>query len=1089
MSSRFTAVGSSMPYLDMEQRQRDFWRQRRIFERSITERPAGKLFTFYEGPPTANGAPGVHHVLSRVYKDLFPRYKTMRGYRAPRKAGWDTHGLPVELEVERELGLDTKAEIEAFGIAEFNRRCRESVMRYVSQWRDLTDRIAFWIDMDDAYVTFHAEYVESVWWIFKSLWDGDLIYEARRVTPHCPRCETSLSSHELSLGYQEDTPDPSITIKFRALPESLPPDLRGFDGETYFVAWTTTPWTLPGNTALAVAPGETYAVVETEAGERLILAQARLDGTEVGLASPTVVRTLPGSALVDVEYEGLYEPGDWGDRVLRFHDARLDDAEAAPQRRVLPGDFVSMEDGAGIVHIAPAFGEDDYDLGRAHGLYFLQPIDLQGRFTGGPFAGLFAKDADAPIMADLASRGLLLRRGTVRHTYPFCWRCDTPLLYYAKPSWYVATTQVAESLNRGNREDMHWYPAHIRDGRYGDWLANNVDWAVSRERFWGTPLPFWRCEGCNATDAVGSFAELAERSGTPPIADPHRPFVDAITIPCDDCGATMQRVPEVADAWFDSGAMPYAQWHYPFENRELFAERFPADYICEAVDQTRGWFYSLHAEAALLHRVEAAPEPISYRHVISLGHIQDEQGEKMSKSKGNVVDPWSVLDEHGADALRWYLFTASPTSAPRRFSSNLVGEARRRFLLTLWNTYSFFVTYAEIDGFDPASPAPAERAELDDWARGALHATIQEVTEALEGYDPTRAGRAIESFLDELSNWYVRRSRRRFWKSEDDRDKAAAYHTLHECLASVATLLAPFTPYVAEEMYRNLVAGPDPGAPESVHLAAWPASDASLIDAERIEAMRLVQRLASLGRAARSKAGVKVRQPLPALLVGLRSARERALVEGYGPMLLDELNVKRITFRDASAGGAESGDASGAQVEYVIKPNLPVLGPRLGKAVGPLRRAMQELDPAVATGIAQAAEAGETIEIGGVSLAPADLLIELRERAGAATAQDAHATVALTTTLTPALVREGTAREFVHRLQSLRREAGFAITDRIVVWIDGGADADAAVAAHADYVRAETLAVALHSAAPPDDAHVVEESVAGQRARLGVRRA
>ena len=1089
MSSRFTAVGSTMPYLEMEQRQRDFWRERRIFERCIAERPAGKLFSFYEGPPTANGAPGVHHVLSRVYKDLFPRYKTMRGYRAPRKAGWDTHGLPVELEVERELGLDTKAEIEAFGIAEFNRRCRESVMRYVSQWRDLTDRIAFWIDMDDAYVTFHAEYVESVWWIFKSLWDGDLIYEARRVTPHCPRCETSLSSHELSLGYQEDTPDPSITIKFRALPESLPAALRGFDGETYFVAWTTTPWTLPGNTALAVAPGETYAVVETEAGERLILAQARLDGEEVGLASPTVVRTLPGSALVDVEYEGLYEPGDWGDRVLRFHDARLDDAEAAPQRRVLPGDFVSMEDGTGIVHIAPAFGEDDYDLGRAHGLFFLQPIDLQGRFTGGPFAGLFAKDADAPIMTDLASRGLLLQRGTVRHTYPFCWRCDTPLLYYAKPSWYVATTQVAESLNRGNREDMHWYPAHIRDGRYGDWLANNVDWAVSRERFWGTPLPFWRCTGCNATDAVGSFAELAERSGAPPIADPHRPFVDAITIPCDACGATMQpraggrrrlvrqrrdALRAVALPVREPGALPRAV------PRRLHLRGRRPDAGLVLLAARRGGAAASRGGGAGADLVP--PRDLAGAHPGRAGRedeqVEGQRGRPLVGARRARRRRPALVPVHGL-----------PHRRPRRFSSNLVGEARRRFLLTLWNTYSFFVTYAAIDGFDPASPPPAQRAELDDWARGALHATIQEVTDALEGYDPTRAGRAIESFVDELSNWYVRRSRRRFWKSEDDRDKAAAYHTLHECLATVATLLAPFTPYVAEEMYRNLVAGPDPGAPESVHLAAWPAADASLIDAERIEAMRLVQRLASLGRAARSKAGVKVRQPLPALLVGLRSARERALVEGYGPMLLDELNVKTITFRDASAGGAESGDASGALVEYVIKPNLPVLGPRLGKAVGPLRRAMQELDPAVATGIAQAAEAGETIEIAGVSLAPADLLIELRERAGAATAQDAHATVALTTTLTPALVREGTAREFVHRLQSLRREAGFAITDRIVVWIDGGADADAAVAAHADYVRAETLAVALHSAAPPDDAHVVEESVAGQRARLGVRRA
>ena len=1109
---RFAPVGSTMPYLALEQRQRDFWQDQRIFERSIDERPADKLYTFYEGPPTANGAPGVHHVLSRVYKDLFPRYKTMRGYRAPRKAGWDTHGLPVELEVERELGLSTKAQIEQFGIVEFNRRCRESVMRYVSQWRDMTERIAFWVDMDDAYVTFHADYVESAWWIFKSLWDGGLIYEARRVTPHCPRCETSLSSHELSLGYQDDTPDPSVAVKFRLLPEALPAawpeDLASFAGDTFLVAWTTTPWTLPGNTALAVAPGETYAVVETprpdgNGGERLILAQARLEGKEAGLDAPSVVRTLPGSALVGLRYEGLYEPGAWGDDVLRFNRGRLESTSDAPARRVLAGDFVSMDDGTGIVHIAPAFGEEDYGLGRANDLVFLQPVNLQGRFIGqapdgGPFAGLFVKDADVPIMEDLHARGLLLSRGTIRHTYPFCWRCDTPLLYYAKPSWYIATTAVAESMTRGNRELMHWYPEHVRDGRYGDWLANNVDWAISRERFWGTPLPFWRCDSCNATEAVGSFAELAERSGTPPIEDPHRPFVDEITFPCRACnGASdsepaagvMHRIPEVADAWFDSGAMPYAQWHYPFENQDVFRERFPADFICEAVDQTRGWFYSLHAEAALLHHVQAVPEPISYRHVISLGHILDEQGAKMSKSKGNVVDPWTVLDEHGADALRWYLFTASPTGSPRRFSSNLVGEAQRRFLLTLWNTYSFFVTYATIDGFDPASQPPAERAELDDWVRGALQGLIGDVTEALEGYDPTTAGRAIEAFVDELSNWYVRRSRRRFWKSDDDQDKAAAYHTLYECLVTLSKLLAPFTPYVAEEMYRNLVRGLDgggdaDGTADSVHLAAWPLADASRIDTERSEAMRLVQRLASLGRAARSKAGVKVRQPLAAVMLGVRSAEERGAVERYAPMLLDELNVKAIEFVDGSGEGAEQ------LVKYVIKPNLPILGPRLGKDVGALRRAMQELDPAVATGIAHAAEAGESIEIGGFELAPSDLLIEMREREGAATAQDAQYTVAVTTELTAGLRREGAARELVHRLQTLRREAGFEIADRIVVWLDGDApDLLAAVEAHQDYVQGETLALELRHEPPPDDAAISEETVEGESVRLGVRRA
>ena len=1081
----FQPVGSRLPFRDLESGVRDFWKDGEIFRRSVDERPADKIFSFFEGPPTANGSPGVHHILTRVFKDIFPRYKTMRGYRVHRKGGWDTHGLPVELEVERELGLSSKQEIEAYGIAEFNARCRESVMRYVKQWEDMTERIGFWIDMDDAYRTYDRDYVESCWWILKTLWDADLVYEARRTTPHCPRCETSLSSHELSLGYQDDIADPSISILFQVQRDSLPQSLANFKGDTYLVAWTTTPWTLPGNSALAVAANETYAVVR-RGDDRLILARARLEATLAADgdddASPPLDLSVPGSDLVGLTYEGLYEPREWGVPVFIFDGPRLvewEDASERPARRVVSADFVSMEDGTGIVHIAPAFGIDDYTLGRDAGLFFIQPVDLKGRITGqdSPWQGEFVKDADAKIIAELDSRGMLLKQETIRHTYPFCWRCGTPLLYYAKPSWYIATTKVAASLQHSNDEQMSWYPQHIQHGRYGDWIANNIDWAVSRERYWGTPLPFWRCQDCDAVEAVGSYDELAGRATNLPngLDDPHRPFVDEVEISCGDCGATMRRIPEVADAWFDSGAMPYAQWHYPFENEELFAERFPADFICEAVDQTRGWFYSLHAEATLLHAADEIPEPVSYRHVISLGHILDESGEKMSKSKGNVVDPWSVLDEHGADATRWYMISASPPGNPRRFSSNLVGEAQRKFLLTLWNTYSFFVTYANIDEFDPASQPPAQRTELDRWVRSALHHLIEEVTQQLDDYEPTAAARAIEGFVDQLSNWYVRRSRRRFWKSDDADDQAAAYHTLHECLTTLTKLLAPFTPYLAEEMHRNLAVDDA----ESVHLAAWPEADTSLIDADLNQAMELVQRLASLGRAARSKAGIKVRQPLPEVLVGVADQGEAALVDAHAEILLEELNVKALRFVDASTD----------LVGYVIKPNLPVLGPRLGKDVGQLRGALQSLEPEMAAQIASAAQAGEAIEVAGVSLTADDLLIETTEGAGAATAQEAGYTAAVTTETTPELEREGWAREIVHLVQGMRRTAGFEVSDRIELWLTTEeADLRTAVQEWAGHIQDETLALSLHDIPPEADSHHAAEKIDGMTIAVGVRK-
>ena len=1087
-----------MPHRELESRIRDFWRERDIFRRSVEERPADNIFSFYEGPPTANGSPGVHHVLSRVFKDLFPRYQTMRGKRVPRKGGWDTHGLPVEIEVEKMLGLDSKPAIEEYGIAEFNRHCRESVMEYVEQWEDMTERVAFWIDMSDAYRTYTPEYVESCWWIFKTLWDAGLIYEARRTTPHCPRCETSLSSHELSQGMQDGVRDQAVTVRFRAHNDSLPKQLR-WEGTTDFLAWTTTPWTLPANSGLALAGDEIYAVVEIAEGERVILARQLLDASlDSVVENPTVVGIVSGAELVGVTYDGLYNPDRWGVPTYRFDGARLvewrEEDGPLPDRKVAAGDFVEMESGTGIVHIAPAFGEDDYLLGRETGLLFRQPVDLGGRIVGDAdsadapaFIGKRVKDADPMIMDDLESRGLLLRKDVYEHTYPYCWRCDTPLLYYAKPSWYIATSQAKDSLTKSNAEQIHWHPEHTGTGRYGDWLANNVDWAVSRERYWGTPLPFWRCTECGDVSCVGSFDELRERakafSGVEPdLSDPHRPFVDEVEIGCERCGSTARRCPEVADAWFDSGAMPYAQWHYPFENQEQFKERFPADFICEAVDQTRGWFYSLHAEAAMLHRAGAVPEPISFKHVISLGHILDESGEKMSKSKGNVVDPWTVLDQNGADALRWYCYVASPAGNPRRFSERLVSEAQRRFLHTLWNTYSFFVTYANIDGWTPASNASPPTVELDRWILSELHALINKVTTALDEYDPTTAAREIDGFVDSLSNWYVRRSRRRFWSSArsgaaaDLDAKQSAYQTLHAVLTTLARLLAPMTPYLAEDIWRNLAAevdaDADADAAESVHLAEWPVADASLIDEALNQDMQLVQRVASLGRSARSGAGIRVRQPLSAVSVAVRTPQDAAAVERHRATIAEELNVKSVILADADADSRR----------YTIKPNLRVLGPRLGPKLPALRSALNDLSPELASHIAQAAAAGQSMEIEGISLQPSDLLIEVDTDAAvdAASAEDERCAVQLVTELTPELIAEGQAREVINRIQSLRRDSGLDPDDRISLQLasqDPGLKT--ALVEFESLIAAETLATSI-------SVDGAEQQVAGYRTEADI---
>ncbi|MYC37316.1 MAG: isoleucine--tRNA ligase [Chloroflexi bacterium] len=1048
----FSPVSSRVSFPELDSRVLQHWKERDVFRRAGTEREGAPRFMLYDGPPTANGSPGIHHVLARIFKDVMCRYKTMKGYQVLRKGGWDTHGLPVELGIEQELGLTSKRDIEEYGIEEFNQKCKESVFRYVREWEEMTDRIGFWVDMDDPYVTLENDYIETGWWILKTLWDRGLLYQGMRGTPHCPRCVTSLSSHELALGYQEDTPDPSVFVKFRVesagMRPSIPEALDAGDTPAYLLAWTTTPWTLPGNTALAVDADAEYSVVELEnedGSERIALASALVESNISG--EHRLVGTIPGSDLVGLGYSPLYSPARYGSRISRFDSGVLASADGAGDfaPRVVAADFVSMEDGTGIVHIAPAFGDEDLGLGREKGLNFVQPVDLQGMVTGDyPFAGKFVKDADPEIMDDLNERGLLHHRDIYRHTYPFCWRCDTPLLYYAKSSWYIRTTALKDELVDGNSR-INWYPEHIQEGRFGEWLRNNVDWAISRERYWGTPIPIWQCDSCSNQVCIGGREELKERLGRPDALTPtlsqgereiidvdgldlHRPYVDEVTFPCDQCDGTMSRVPEVMDCWFDSGAMPFAQAHYPFENSEIEREGlFPADYICEAVDQTRGWFYSLHALSTLLKG-----EP-SYKNVICLGLILDERGRKMSKRVGNIVEPLPLLDEHGADALRWYLFTASQPGEARRFSSRLVNQTLRQVLLTLWNIYSFFVGYAAIDKFDPSQKPGGWKPEneLDRWVLSELNELVAEVDRCMENYDPTNAGRRIQEFVDRLSNWYVRRSRRRFWRSDEgDADKLSGYVTLHTCLVTVAKLMAPLAPFVSEEIYQNLVCSVDPDAPDSVHLAAFPVADASLVDEGLMEATRLAMRISSMGRAARSKSGLKVRQPLASAAIRTRAPSERAYVEQVRPQILDELNIKDIELLDE-----ESTLYRQAQEEASGEPETTV-------TVGHYTASL---------------EAGYMVAVNGE--------------------------------ITPALAEEGLARELVHRIQGLRRAANFEVTDHIETWYDGPDELAGVMRGNfSAYIREETLSDLLEAGVPPEGAKSETAKVEGQEITLAVRR-
>ena len=1079
----FKPVEAKVSFAKLEQDVLSFWQQNAIFRRSIEERPEDKMFVFYEGPPTANARPGIHHVLSRVFKDLIPRYKTMQGYRVPRKGGWDTHGLPVELEIEKELGLKSKPDIEQYGIAAFNAKCKESVSRYVEEWTRLSERIAFWADYENPYVTYSNDYIETGWWIFKRMWDHGLVYQDYRVTPHCPRCGTSLSDHEVSQGYQDDTVDPSVFIKFRVPSSELRERARIDADDVALVAWTTTPWTLPGNTALAVKADADYGIYLV-GDERLVLAKEL--ATSVLGESPELESTIRGSQLVGLRYEPLYRPESAGLPIRRFdaqgHLQLVDDiAQTDGARVVIAADYVSLENGSGIVHTAPAFGAEDFAEGKEFGLLFVQPVDLRGLMAEGlPGAGKFVKQADRDIERDLEERGLMLKKGTLKHTYPFCWRCGTPLLYYAKPSWYIRTTKQKEKLLEGN-DRINWYPEHIKSGRFGNWLENNIDWAVSRERYWGTPLPFWKCESCNHAMCVGSKAELVEqavdRAKAEALDDFHRPYIDEILLRCEKCGGEARRVPEVADAWYDSGAMPYAQWHYPFENEDEFLKHFPADFICEAIDQTRGWFYTLHAEATMLKASEAVPEGIAFKNVIVLGHINDEKGAKMSKSRGNAVDPWTVLDAYGADATRWYMYSASPAGSSRRFSGALVEEGLRRFLLTLWNTYSFFVSYANIDGFKPSSQFRGPRPEIDRWLLSELNALVLKVTEEMEAFDPTDAARAIEAFVDDLSNWYVRRSRRRFWRgaSEGDADKQSAYETLYTALVTVTKLIAPFTPFIAEELWQNLVRNSEAEAPLSVHLAAWPKADVALIDDSLNAETQLVKRVCSLGRAARAKAQIKVRQPVAEVLVKPRTSEEAAALRKNVGLVLEELNAKSLASLEDET----------VVVRYDVKPNLPLLGKKYGAEVAAIRTGLGALAP---VDVAEAVRRGRNVTVAGKELEPEDILLVAQDTEGYAAAQEAGYTVAVTTAITPELADEGLARELVRRIQDMRREAGFDLSDRITTWVNGEADITRVLSGQGEYIRAETLSTELAAGEPPTDAFRAEPDLEGVRVVIGVRR-
>jgi isoleucyl-tRNA synthetase len=1031
--SRYEPVDprQSFPELELELLER--WRERDVFGESVRRREGAEPFVFYEGPPTANGRPGSHHVLSRVFKDVFPRYRTMRGRLVHRKGGWDCHGLPVELEIEKQLGFTSKDDIERYGVAEFNAMCRESVLRYIDEWNALTERIGFWLDTDDAYYTLDDDYIESVWWSLKQVYDQGLLYQGHRVVPYCTRCGTGLSSHEVALGYK-DVEDPSVYVRF---------PLAGEQGVA-FLAWTTMPWTLVPHAALVVDPDATYVRARVE-GETLIVAEALVERA-LGETAEIVERML-GSALLGMSYEPPFPYiSDYGER----------------GHTVLAGDFVSVEDGTGVVHTGAAFGEDDYRVAVENGLTIHNPVRPDGTFDerAGPFADVYVRDADPQVIEALRDSGRLFRSERYTHSYPHCWRCETPLIYYAKSSWYVRTTARREELLAAN-EAVTWHPEHIKHGRFGKWLEGNVDWALSRERYWGTPLPIWRSDDGEQTVCIGSREELRERGADVP-DDLHRPYVDDVTFELD--GKTMRRVPDLIDVWWDSGAMPFAQWHAPFENADTFAERFPADYICEALDQTRGWFYSLLAVSTLLH------ERSSFQTVLCLGLILDAEGQKMSKTRGNAVAPWEVLDAHGADALRWYYFTSKQPWDGYRFSIEAVGESVRQFMKTLWNAHGFLVLYANAGDVEipPLADVEADLSDLDRWALSRLQETAAIAIERLDDYDTTTAGRAIAAFVDDLSNWYLRRSRRRFWEGDP-----AAFATLRECLLGVARLVAPLTPFIADAIYGNL-----DGSEPSVHLTDYPEPDPARRDTELERDMRVAREAVGLGREARAHGRLKVRQPLREAVV-VAAGAERAAIERFESVVLEELNVKRLRFV------SEAGELG----SFELRPNYRALGPRFGKHMPQVAAAVEGLD---------AAAAARTLRDGGAvhvsvdgrehPLSGGDVALALQPLEGYQVERSGSHAVALDTAPDDELRREGLAREIVHAIQNARKQAGLEVEDRIALALGGDDELLAAVRAHEGYVTGETLATSLELG-NSDGAAAARAEIEGRELLIGVRRA
>lgn len=1043
----FKQLTDKINYHELETHVLKFWEENRIFAKSVSTREDKPTFTFYEGPPTANGRPGIHHVMSRTLKDLVCRYKTMRGYQVPRKAGWDTHGLPVEIEVEKELGFQHKDEIVKYGVAEFNKKCKESVWKYKTDWEQMTRMMGYWVDMDHPYITFENSYIESVWWALKQYSDRGMIYKGYKIQPYCPRCETPLSSHEVSLGYK-DVKDPSVYVKMKVKGEE----------NTYFLVWTTTPWTLISNVALAVHPEVDYVKAEHK-GEKLILAEARL---AVLGDDYTVVEKFKGVSLAGKEYERLFS----------YHTV------SGKGWYVVTADFVTTEDGSGIVHLAPAYGEDDYQMGKKYNLPTIHPVNKSGEF--GPevkdFAGMFVKDADTEIVANLRRRGLLFKKESYLHSYPHCWRCSSPLLYYARDSWYIRTTAYAQRMIELNKT-INWVPKETGTGRFGNWLEENKDWALSRDRFWGTPLPVWVCERCGEQKCVGSIAELRAGKNVPEPLDLHKPYVDEVTFDCPKCSGTMKRTPELIDVWFDSGSMPFAQWHYPFENREVFERSYPADYISEGIDQTRGWFYTLHAIGTFLFDKPA------FKSVLVNELILDKQGQKMSKSKGNTVDPFALIRKYGADATRWYLVSNSPVWRPTLFDEDGVAEVQRKFFSTLINTYSFFALYANIDGFTPPSSAAEriavhERPEIDRWILSELNTLLEQYLGWMEEYDVTRAARAISDFtIDRLSNWYVRRNRRRFWKSEKGKDKTAAYQTLHECLLTLCKMIAPFAPFIADELFRNLQS---PAGEESVHLSMLPEVEKRAIDVELEQKMERAIRIVSLVRAMRMRSNLKVRQPLKRIILPVSNDRQRRDIEDLKEMILEEINVKQIEY---------VGDDSDI-VRKKAKPNFKTLGPKFGKQVQAVAARIRECTAAEITtlereGLVKLSSNGTEFEV-----RREDVEVLHEDIKGWLVESDGAVTVALDTELNEELIDEGFAREFVNRVQNMRKDAGFEVTDRIKIYHRSTDRLATALERRAAYIQQETLAVELLKLSSTTDTQIKfqEADINGEQALIAVEK-